>query len=231
MPSTLLTACRSQWVFTRLLCIEFKLEGCGPFNTSQQNSFLNQGSKLFSDNFNHHVQAGLLRGADGKGEAAQPPSSSPPRPYDMCLCHGSLLAMMSAKATHPFPFNPSYSLLPCILLHLRISKPFLTIKLLILMTVFLHSTDEGTGRAIGSTAHYGTCFSPSPSLLTATAARCYNATISSLLIPARCRAQAPVQVGKLHLCECCSKFTSRDSFFFTPSVYETPGLGNFSRKD
>lgn len=138
MQSTLLTTFSSQWVFTRLLCLEFKLEGCSTFNTSQQKSFLNQGSNLFPDNFNHHVQAGLVRGADGKGEAAQLPSSSPPCLYYVCLCHGSFLAIMSAR--HPFPSNPSNSLLPCILPHLSISKPFLTIKLLILVTVFLHST-------------------------------------------------------------------------------------------
>lgn len=189
MQSMLLITCRSQWVFTHLLCLEFKLEGCGPFNTNQQKSFLNQGSKLFPDNFNHHVQAGLLAGADGKGAAAQLPSSSPPRLYYVCLCHGSLLAMVSAKARHPFPSNPSYSLLPCIRLHLRISKPFLTIKLLTLMAVLLDSTKM---RTVGSTAHYGTWFSPSPSLLIATAARCYNTATSSLPLPARCRAPAPV---------------------------------------
>lgn len=185
MQSRLLNICRSQWVFTRLLCLEFKLEGCGLFNTSQQKSFLNQGSKLFPDNFNHHVQAGLLRSADGKGEAAQPPSSSPPRLYHVCLCRGTLLVLkLDTPSLLPHLFPPSLHSL-----HLRIPRPFLTIKLLILMTILLDNTKM---RALGSTAHNGTCYSPSPSLLIATAAHHYCTTTSPLLLPALCGAPAPV---------------------------------------
>lgn len=95
----------------------------------------NQDCKLFPGDFNHPAQSGLLCGAAGKGEAAQPPSSPPTIPEFLWL-PGSLLAGMSAKTRHPFPSRPGYSLL---LIHLSIPKPCLTIKLLTLLIV-LHST-------------------------------------------------------------------------------------------